>query len=603
MEQNLSGQLYLKMADKKIETILVVSCGNVNTTAILIQHRAKGYRLKATCYTPSTHAEPWNDITLGLQGAIRGIEEQTEQTILTEGGRPITPRTASGQGVDLFLVTSSAGDPLPLAIVGLIQDISLDSARRAATTIYASLTAELSLDAYEDDEAQTMEQRLKAIQDVPPEVILLVGGTDGGATRPVIDMANLVSMALKILPEGNKPAVLYAGNTDLRPQIAEILGSAVTSVDNIRPTLTTENLAAPQMELERLYIQRRMSRLPGVQALSRWTQYPITPVSKSFEKLIGYLGKHNNLSVIGVDVGSSATMLATQTPNQHGITIRSDAGVGHSLSLLSELIPLTNIHRWLNFDLHPYDLYNRILNKSLAPPSVPTNDEDLIIEYAIAREAIRLTVAQARQSWPLFAELGNLDPQWNLLLGSGRLLTTAPNLGHAAMLLLDAIEPWGIISLALDKHGLTSVLGAVAAIEPMAAVEVAAYDAFLNLGTVIAPAGHPSTGKLRADSVGKTALTIKITRPDDEPEEIDVPYGVIEIHPLGPQEKASVEVRPTRQFDIVPGQPGQGASAEVSGGAIGLIIDTRGRPLRLLPDNAARREQLNQWLEQMTIKT
>jgi hypothetical protein len=574
------------------KNIIAVNCGNVNTTAILIEQDDDHYRLKATSYAPSTYDEPWNDITLAIQEAIRGIEEQTGQTILTGGGRPITPRNASQQGVDAFLVVSSAGESLPLALVGLIQDISLDSARRAATTTYTSLTAELSLDAEEDNKPQSMETKLQIIQQTPPEVILLVGGTDGGAQRPVIDMADMVSMAMKILPEGNKPAVIYAGNTDLRSKVAEILGASVTSVDNIRPTLTTENLAAPQMELERLYIQRRMSRLPGVQTLSSWTTHPITPVSKSFEKLIIYLARHNNLSVIGADIGSRATMIAAQGKEHHNLTIRSDAGVGHSLGLLTKLVPLEQFHRWLPFELHPYDLYNRLLNKSLAPPSIPTTFEDLMIEYAIAREALRLVVAQSRQGWPLFSELGNLDPQWNLIIGTGRTLTATPHLGQAALIMLDGIEPWGIINLALDNHGLTSVLGAVAVIDSLAAVEMIVHDTFLNLGTVIALAGH--------GTAGKTALKLKIERPDHEPEEMEFPYGTIQVVPLGPDETANIEVHPTRQFDIVPGQPGQGASAQVTGGVLGLIIDTRGRPLRLLENDEERGLQLTAWMEGIT---
>jgi hypothetical protein len=215
-----------------------------------------------------------------------------------------------------------------------------------------------------------------------------------------------------------------------------------------------------------------------------------------------------------------------------------------------------------------------------------------MIEYAIAREALRLVVAQSRQGWPLFSELGNLDPQWNLIIGTGRTLTATPHLGQAALIMLDGIEPWGIINLALDNHGLTSVLGAVAVIDSLAAVEMIVHDTFLNLGTVIALAGH--------GTAGKTALKLKIERPDHEPEEMEFPYGTIQVVPLGPDETANIEVRPTRQFDIVPGQPGQGASAQVTGGVLGLIIDTRGRPLRLLENDEERGLQLTAWMEGIT---
>lgn len=583
------------MANTEIKTLLAVDCGNVNTTAIFIEQDDTGYRLRATSYAPSTHVDPWREITLAIQEAIRGLEQQTGRTLLTPGGRPITPQNVNHQGVDAFLVVSSAGEPLPLALVGLIRDISLDSARRAATTTYTKLTTELSLDTEINQQAQTMESRLQALQQDPPEAILLVGGTEGGAKRPVIEMANLVSMAMHILPDGNKPPVLYAGNSELRPQVAEMLGSVVTAVDNIRPTMDMENLAAPQIELERLYIQRRLSRLPGMQTLQDWSPHSITPVSQSFQKVMTYLGKHQAHNVIGVDIGSGSTMVATESHEFHGLTIRSDAGVGHSLGSLLKLISIELFHRWLPFDIHPYDLYNRLLNKSLSPPTVPVSREDLLIEYAVAREALRLVVAQARKGWPLFTLLGDLDPQWNLLVGAGRTLAAVPHWGHAALMMLDGIEPWGVTSLALDRHGLTSMLGAIAVVSPMAAVEVTAQDTFLHLGTVIAPAGHGIPGK--------TAIKLKIDYPDETTEEHDLPYGIIQLIPLAADQTVQLEVRPTRSFDIVPGQIGQGASATVSGGALGLIIDTRGRPLRLPEDHSQRQEQLEEWLTQITNPT
>jgi len=587
------------MSKKKSKSILAVTCGNVNTTAYLIERSKQGYRLKATSYAPSTHDAPWRDLTLAIQEAIRGLEAQSGRTLLTPGGRPITPQTSSQQGVDLFLAVSSAGEPLPLALVGLINDISLDSARRAATTIYTQLTAELSLDMERGSRARHMEHRLQALQQHPPEAILLVGGTDGGAKRPVTDMANLIAMAMHLLPEGSKPAVLYAGNIDMRPAVAEILGAHVTAVDNIRPDLTTENLAAPQLELERLYLQRKMSRLPQVETLNNWLSHPLMPTSKSFQKVITFLGQQDGLNVLGVDVGSRATSVAVEVqPSQyltpyHGLTIRSDAGVGHSLGALLQLVPLAQFQRWLSFEIDPDDLYNQLLNKTLAPPSIPLSQDGLLIEYAMAREAMRLAVNQSRQGWPRFAELGQLDPQWNLIVGSGRALAAAPNPAHAALLLLDALEPWGMTRLALDQHGLTNVLGAIAVVEPMAAVQVILQDTFLNLGTVIAPAGH--------GTVGKTAVKIKITYADERTESLDVPYGIIQRLPLAADETAQVEIRPAYEFDIVPGYPGQGATAEVNGGVLGLIIDTRGRPLKLSPDDSTRHQQLQQWQEQITI--
>jgi len=586
------------MVESTINSILAADCGSATTTVALIERVAGKYRLIATGQAPSTYAPPWQDIRIGLREAIRHIEAVTERTLLTQGGRPILsdPGTAPDsrqQGVDAFIAVSSAGPPLQMMVAGLMQDITLTSARRATATTYTRITSLLSLDA-NHYERYSADIPFKTIQEEQPEVILLVGGTDGGAERPIIEMANIISLALQVFNHLEKPHILYAGNIEARAQIAEILGpvAPLKMVDNIRPALDLENIAAVQMELESLYIEQKMSRLPGFQKLRHWTDYPIIPAGKSFEQVIAYIGRHHGWNVIGADIGCGATAVAAQTPTQQQRTIRSDAGIGYGLASLLKLIPIEKIHRWLSFDMSLPELHNQLLNKSLHPTSIPTTYEDLIIEHAVAREALRLVIEQARANWPLQPWLGLRAIQWNLMIGAGRALTRAPQPGYAVLIMLDAIEPWGVTSLALDSGGVVNMLGSIATIQPLAAVEVA-RDAFLNLGTVVALAGHGQPGK--------PALNFKISYRNGDTLKTEIPYGAIEVISLPPGEKATLEIRPDRYFDIGLGQPGRGALAEVEGGILGIIIDARGRPLRLPKDDTRRQMQLRQWLAKLGV--
>jgi len=567
-----------------MKSILAVDCGSTITTAVLIEEVKGEHRLKAAGQAPSTYGPPWKDITLGVKEAIRHIEQAVGRMLLSPGGGwPITPQSAAQQGVDAFVVVSSAGQPLQVVIAGLMQDITLASARRAVATTYSHITHVISVDAENGDGPQNSpEARIQALQEGEPDIILLAGGTDGGAELPVIELCHVLSMAMHVLANREKPTILYAGNSEVRTHIADILGSltALKSVNNVRPMLDIEDLAATQVELEKLYIQRKMAQLPGFENLTNWTPYPIEPASKSFEKLISYLGRHNNLNVIGANIGSRSTVVSTQSQGRHNSAIRSDAGVGHSLASLAKVIPIERFHRWLPFELSPGELYNLLLNKSLHPTSIPTTYEDLMIEHAVAREALRLVVDQAQP--------GRSEIPWHLIIGAGRTLTRLPQAAQAAMVLIDGIEPWGVTSLTLDSSGVGNMLGSIAAIDPMAAVSVALRDAFLNLGTVVAPIGHGRLGKL--------AMKVKVTFGEDDIYEKDILYGSIERVNLPPGQKATLEIRPARHFDIGLGQPGRGAVAEVEGGLLGIIFDARGRPLRLPKDDSVRRERLQQWL-------
>jgi hypothetical protein len=452
------------MPESNVKSILAADCGTVTTTAILIEQVKGEFRLVASGETFSTYASPWRDITLGVAEAISQIEKKTDRTLLAPGaGWPLTPQSSHQQGVDAFIAVSSAGAPLRMVLAGLMQDITLTSARRAAATTYASVVGILSLDTVPNTGSHKpspnlrhrAERRIQAIQAWQPEVILLTGGTDGGAERPVIEMANILSMAMRVLAKADKPAILFAGNSELRAQIAEILGPVAEfkSVDNIRPSLDSENLAAVQTELGNLYTQRKIFQLSGFQKLRNWSKHPVTPTGKSFEKLVAYIGRHNNLNVIGVNIGSGSTIVSTHVNRRHNSTIRSDAGVGHNLHLLLNSVTLEKFHRWLPISVTLQDLHNRLLNKSLRPGSIPTTFEELMIEHAVAREALRLAVEQARDGLSFQSSSNKHAISWGLIIGAGRTLTRTPHPGYAAMIMLDGIEPWGVTSLALDVSG------------------------------------------------------------------------------------------------------------------------------------------------------
>ena len=577
-----------------IKSILAVDCGNVSTTALLIELVEGHFQLAATGRATSTHTAPWQDMVIGVQQAIQQIERTTKRTLLASGNWPINPRNTSGQGVDAFIVVSSAGTPLPVALVGLAQDISLASARRAVAMTYASVTNELSLDSGQ----RSADARIQALREGQPETILLVGGADGGAERPVTELANVVSMAVQLLQSVKKPNILFAGNSQARTHVAQILQPVANLgiLENVRPTLEKEQLVPVQTELEKIYTQRRMARLPGYDKLSKWSNWPIIPTSKSFERVMAYLGQQHALNVIGVDVGSSATQIAAQTHDYHTSAVRTDAGVGHGLAGLLKKTSLEKFQRWLPFEMSLEMLHNHLLNKSLHPASVPTDEQSLMIEYAIAREAIRLTMTHIQAAWRAQTTVGRYGPQWHWLIGGGQTLTGPPNLGYAALMLLDGTESWGVTKLSLDVGKAANVLGSIAAVEPAAAVEVAAHHStFLNLGTVIAPLGH--------GPLNKTAVKLKFVDEAANTEEFNVPYGTIQLIDLPPGKKATLEMRPTRFFDIGLGQPGRGAVAEVEGGLLGLIIDARGRPLRLAQNENRRWEQLVQWLTALRINS
>jgi hypothetical protein len=235
------------------------------------------------------------------------------------------------------------------------------------------------------------------------------------------------------------------------------------------------------------------------------------------------------------------------------------------------------------------EAYNRILNKALRPMTVPDTNEDLLLEQAVAREAISLTVERASKRWlDSGASYPGLLPPVDLIVGRGGVLSQAPQLRQAALLLLDALQPTGVCALALDKASLLPQLGALASVEPLAAAQVVARDGFINLGTVISVVGTARQGAV--------ALRVKMEYHDGQIIELEVPYGALEVMPLPQGHKAVVELRPSSRFDVGLGKKGRGGTTEVEGGSVGIIVDARGRPLSLPGHKERARKKIQEWM-------
>jgi len=576
----------------EIESILAADCGSTMTKVILIDTIDGQYRFVAQGKALSTIESPRADVLLGVRHAIGQIEEATGRLLLDEQGQLITPEQASGNGVDTFVATTSAAAPLRLILAGLTRDVSIESARRAISSTYALVEDTISLDDGAQRERRSTEARIRILQRHQPDIVLFVGGTDGGATAPVADIAEVVALACSIMDGAARPQIVFAGNKEARPLVAEILGDKgeLRAVDNVRPALDVENVAAAQEEIDALYQERKMARMPGFGSLSAWSPMPILPTTRAFGYLIQYLARQYGLNVVGVDIGGATVTVAGVIDGHFTSVSRRDLGLGHNVAGVSTEAGLENVLRWLPFDMEVTEACSIIANKQLRPATVPQTRRELLLEQAIAREALRLTLAEARQRWlgRPSAPYPGLLPFSDLIVGGGGVLAHASHYGQAALILLDVLQPIGVSRLALDVTSMAAPLGVTATIEPLAAAQVMERDGFLSLGTVVAPVGTAREGEM--------ALKLKITYDDGRTLEMEVPYGSLEVLPLTTGHKATLELRPTRKFDIGLGAKGKGATTELEGGAVGVIIDARGRPLSLPATRGEQQAKIQEWL-------
>ncbi len=573
-----------------IGSILVADCGSTMTTVALIDRVNGHHRLLARGEAISTHHAPWANVTVGVEEAIRQIETLVGRTLLTQGGELIRSRRPDKDGVDAFAAVSSAAAPMRVVLAGLARNLSLASARRALADPYVEMAGVLALD--EGGAGRDLNARMRILRQAQPEVIVITGGTDGGASRPVMEIARLVALYNRMLPPEDRPAIFYAGNAHLADEVASLFAGSGTLrvVANVRPGLDVENLESIRTQLGALYRDRWLTSVPGMHRLREWAGRPVSPAARSFGQVIRYVGERYQLNVLGFDLGSSSTILAAQVGDCASLTTGTNLGIGLSLPAALSRIPMERITRWLPMEMQPDRARDTLLNKGLHPHSVPQTREDLLLEYALAREVMRQPVAGAREGWTQGSRTGKpANSQWDLIIGAGRTLTRTPRPGYAVLLLLDAREPAGVSKIALDTGSVAGLLGAAATVHPLAAVEVIEYDAFLTAGTVIALSGGARQGD--------TALRLDITYQGGRTIQEEVSFGSLRVIPLQPGQHASLELHPAPGFDVGLGQPGQSATAEAEGGTIGIVIDARGRPLPIPDDGNDRRQRMQAWLD------
>ncbi|MFO8061935.1 MAG: glutamate mutase L [bacterium] len=594
------------MKDKdKILRILATDCGSTTTKAILIEKVDEEYRLIVRGEAPTTVEAPYEDVTKGVLNAIKEVEELSETIVLD--GENIIKRgdTSEEKGVDLYISTSSAGGGLQMMVAGVVDRMSAESAARAALGAGA-----IVMDVIASNDKRQDYERIKRIRTLRPDMVLLSGGTDGGTKTHVVQLAEIIEAADPKPRFGstyNLP-VIYAGNKDARDNVKESLEEQTDLyiVDNLRPTLETENLGPARDKIHDLFMEHVMAQAPGYKKLMEMTDVPIMPTPGAVGLLIETIAKRDNIEVLGVDIGGATTDVFSVFQEKFNRTVSANLGMSYSISNVVKETGLANIMRWVPFKMDEKDLRNRIRNKMIRPTTIPSTVEELQIEQAIAREALRLalehhkamavslkgvqkerTISDAFEQTGSEGSLVNMETL-DIVVGSGGVLSHAPRRVQSAMMMVDAFLPEGITMLTVDSIFMMPQLGVLSTVHESAATEVFEKDCLIRLGSCVAPVGK---GK-----EGREAINVKIGE-----NEHSVDFGNVGRIDLKTGEKANAVIKPAKGLDLGNGN-GKEVEVELEGGIAGVILDCRGRrPFNLPSDDSKRIDKLVQWYKALNL--
>ncbi|MDE0212820.1 MAG: glutamate mutase L, partial [Deltaproteobacteria bacterium] len=530
--------------------------------------------------------------------AFAEVEEVSGRKILTsdagqDGGAPFLSSGDDGaHGIDLYLSTSSAGGGLQMTVAGVVRQMSAESAERAALSAGA-----IVMDAISADDGREDHERIQRLRQLRPDIVLLTGGVDGGSQEHVVEMAETLVAASPRPRFGDtlRLPVIYAGNHEAVDDVRRILEKTaqMAVVDNVRPDLDAENLGPAREAIHEFFLTHVMSHSPGYDKLLRWTPVPVMPTPAAVGDMVREHAASTGQAVLCADIGGATTDVFSVFENRDGEpafnrTVSANLGMSYSVANVLIEAGVEGIRRWLPYEIQPSEIRDRLRNKMIRPTSIPQTLEDLWLEQAVCREALRLALVHHRS---LAVGLGGVQQQrgiadifsqtasradlvdmmrLDLVIGSGGVLSHAPDRMSAALMILEGFELQGFTQIAVDSIFMMPHLGVLASVHPDAAREIFLHDCLVSVAHAVVPVfprKRPAESVLAHVSVdGRSAGTITAGR-----------VGHIELEP-GAAVRLTVEPA-GRSIDV-----GAGAGAtlerELTAGLCGVVLDGRNRPLR-----------------------
>lgn len=242
--------------------------------------------------------------------------------------RPVLddPEPALGLAVGHVVAVADPLPPLRIWIAGLSAGESLAAAQEAITAAPCEPIALYRMGPDDDPLALAAE-----LTNARPDVLIIAGGydrADEAARLPVLALCELVSMAVRRLPQDQRPMLCFAGNRwaaaaalDLWRQIP---GVEVQAVLNVLPDLGKMQTSSLAVALSQWYWLRCKADA-ALQQMAAWITYPAVLRSQqwSFAQAVRLWREIHNLPHLhALYCGHSHWMHVWSTADEVGVRVR-----------------------------------------------------------------------------------------------------------------------------------------------------------------------------------------------------------------------------------------------------------------------------------------
>lgn len=232
------------------------------------------------------------DVREGLLQALAGLHERN--AVFDRAPKDL----AVLKGKIVFASSSAAGG-LRIAVVGNVPGLTVEAANQAALGAGAKVVGSTAF--------KLAEEKLRELQKLRPDMILLTGGVDGGDAATILHNARLLAESLLSVP------IVVGGNIAAAQEVAGILRQGSKEgrfVDNVMPRAGILTVESAREEIRKLFMDR-ITHAKGLDEVKEFVPVVLpTPMAVLQGIRLGADGTANEKGwgdMLVVDVGGATT--------------------------------------------------------------------------------------------------------------------------------------------------------------------------------------------------------------------------------------------------------------------------------------------------------
>jgi len=361
-------------------------------------------------------------VLVGPDGTVRGTAETrtTGSTDVLDGCHALAERLGAGADTTTTLACSSAGGGLRLAVVGYERQVTAEAGYRVGLSAGAKVVHVAS--------GRLDDASVRALGRALPDLLLLVGGTDGGNADVLRHNASRLARAALGVP------IVLAGNVDAQHEVATLLrdaGQPVRVADNVVPEIGLIAPASARSAIRAVFLDHVIGG-KGLSSSAAFREMIRAPTPDAMLRGVDVTSEVLGTDLLVVDVGGATTdVYSVVTPDDQDASMRTDVAgtLWHARTVEGDLGV-----RWNAVEVVEAAARERVpvaagLHRyatavAADPAHLPADDEEVALDLQLATIAALVAVRRhARPSTPGQSPrpLGDVG----VVLGSGGVLRHA----------------------------------------------------------------------------------------------------------------------------------------------------------------------------------